>query len=352
MSTSIDIGTAEVKLVELGKVNDNAVLNRIYAKSIWDDMNTYDPEKLQKANWVGAIKHMCDDIKINPKKIKSLITALSGKNISVKEVTTLDMKEEELYQTLEFEAKKHIPLDGTEAVMDYHILGKNSSEIDKIDILLVATTKNVLKQFDSIINEVGFKNSIFDAEPIALANCLEHNYGISDDGLDIIINIGCSTSTLLVWGKEQTFFTRELDIAGNAFINEIIKKQGVNYTEAQNILFENGINCLGSGANINNEVDNSFSLEVAEKTIINNLIDEIRKSLRYYMKSNNGNSNFKRIFLSGGFAHSEGLVEIFSDELRVETEVLNPFNKISSDMKIDNPSKYSVGVGLALRGLL
>ena len=65
-----------------------------------------------------------------------------------------------------------------------------------------------------------------------------------------------------------------------------------------------------------------------------------------------GNSNFKRLFLSGGFAEIKGLKDQISDELRIETEILNPFNKIVSDVKIENPSKYSVAVGLALRGLI
>jgi len=352
MSISIDIGTAEVKLIELNKVNDDAVVNKIYSKPTWDDQNTYDPEKLQKANWVGTIKSICDEIKITPKKVKPLITSISGKNASVKEITTLDMKEEELFQTLEFEAKKHIPLDGTEAVMDYHILGKNLNEIDKINVLLVATTKNIIKQFGAIISDSGFKNPIFDAEPIALSNCLNYNYGISEDGIDIILNIGNSTSTLVVWGKDQNYFTREIDVAGCVLIKEIIKKYGVSYSDAEKMLQKNGISSLGGSNNSNSDSENSFSLEIAEKTIANNLIDEVRKSLRYYAKSNNGNANFRRFFISGGFGQIDGLKELINDELRIETEILNPFNNIACDMKIDNPSKYSVAIGLALRGLI
>ena len=351
MSISIDIGTAEVKLIQLGKVNGNAVVDKIYSKSTWDDLNTFDPDKLQKTNWVGTIKSICDEIKITPKKVKPLIASISGKNISIKEVITLDMREEELFQTLEFEAKKHIPLDGTEAVMDYHILGKNSNEIDKINVLLVATTKNIIKQFGSIVSDSGFKNPVFDAEPIALSNCLNHNYGISDDGIDIILNIGNSTSTLVVWGKDQTFFTRELEISGFTLIKDLMKKYGMSYSDAKDTLEKNGIASF-SGTNNNTMEENSFSLEIAEKTIVNNLIDDIRKSLRYYAKSNNGNANFKRLFISGGFAELEGLKEQIKDELRIESEILNPFNNISSDMRIENPSKYSVAVGLALRGLI
>jgi len=350
MSISLDIGTSEVKLVELETVNNDAVVSKVHCKSTWTDLDSFDPEKLEKSNWVACINDICIDTKINPKRIKSVTTAISGKNLSVKEITTLEMNEEELYQSLEFEAKKHIPLDGTDAVMDYYIIGKNESEIDKIDVLLVATTKNIIKQFDSIIRDSGFKNSIFDAEPIALSNCLSHNYGKSEDGIDVILDVGTSTSTLVVCGESQTFFTREIEISGFSIIKEIMSKYDTDYSDAKNILNEDGIESLDSSAG--GDSSNSFSLEAAEKNIFTNLIDEIRKSLRYYVKSNNGSSNFKRLFLSGGFADIKGLKDQISDELRIETEVLNPFNKIISDIKIENPSKYTVAVGLALRGLV
>ena len=350
MSISIDIGTSEVKLVELNTVNDDAVVSKVHSKSTWSDLNSFDPEKLEKSNWVACINDICIDTKTNTKKIKSLTTAISGKNLSVKEITTLEMNEDELYQSLEFEAKKHIPLDGTEAVMDYSIIGKNNNEIDKIDVLLVATTKNIIKQFDSIVRDSGFKNSIFDAEPIAMANCLTHNYGIQEDGIDVILDIGTSTSTLVVFGKSQTFFTREIETSGFTIIKDIMKKYDTDYSDAKDILERDGVKSLDSNS-IGGD-SNAFSLESAEKTIFSNLIDEIRKSLRYYVKSNNGNSNFKRLFISGGFAEISGLKDLIADELRIETEILNPFNKIVSDVKIENPSKFTVAVGLALRGMM
>jgi len=348
MSISLDIGTNEVKLVELEKVNDTAAVTRIFSKPTWNDMNSFDPEKLEKANWVACIKDLLEEIKLSPKKIKTIITAISGKNLSIKEITTLEMKEDELLQSLEFEAKKHIPLDGTEAVMDYHIKGTNDNEIDKINVLLVATTKNIIKQFNSIVKESGFKNSIFDAEPIALTNCMVHNYGESKDGIDVILDIGSSTTTLVVSGEGQRFFTRDIDIAGFHIIKEIMKKYDTDYVDAENILKKDGVNALGAPA----DESDTFSLEVAEKTIISNLIDEVRKSLRYYVKSNNGSANFKRLFICGGYSEIEGFKDQISDELRIETQILNPFNNIESDTKIDHPSKYCVAVGLALRGLV
>ncbi len=350
MSVSIDIGTNEVKIIELNKVNDNAAVSKISSMSTWINSDSFDPEKIEKANWVACVMDICKQLKIAPKKIKSVVAAISGNNISVKEIVTLNMNEDELMQSLEFEAKKHIPLDGTEAVMDYHIKGNNQSEIDKIDVLLVATTKNVIKQFDSIVRDSGFKNAVFDAEPIALSNCLVHNYGENQDGIDVIIDIGSSSSTLVVFGNEQTFFTRQIDTGGFHFTKDLMKKFDTNYKDAHKILFEDGVESFNSDSA--SDSDDPFTLEVAEKTIISSLIDEVRKSLRYYVKANNGNSNFKRLFISGGYASLEGLKDSFKDELRLETEILNPFNNIESDIKIENPSRYSIAVGLSLRGLL
>ena len=50
MSISIDIGTSEVKLVELNTVNDDAVVSKVHSKSTWSDLNSFDPEKLEKSN--------------------------------------------------------------------------------------------------------------------------------------------------------------------------------------------------------------------------------------------------------------------------------------------------------------
>ena len=49
MSVSIDIGTNEVKIIELNKVNDNAAVSKISSMSTWTNSDSFDPEKIEKA---------------------------------------------------------------------------------------------------------------------------------------------------------------------------------------------------------------------------------------------------------------------------------------------------------------
>ena len=145
------------------------------------------------------------------------------------------MPDEELSVSLELEAKKHIPLDGTDAIIDYHHLGSNATEIDKINLLLVSTTKNIIKDHAKMIKNAGFRADTFDTDPIAIANMYKYNYGVTPEGADVILNIGNSATTLIVWGQNFPLFARNIETSGNYFTNEIIRELGVDYKTAENL---------------------------------------------------------------------------------------------------------------------
>ena len=95
--------------------------------------------------FTDSIQDLTKEMGINPKKVKNLVTSISGHGVSVKQVSTMEMSEDEMINSLEFEARKHIPMDGTDAVIDYQVLGPNKTEVDKIDVALIACTKGVSK---------------------------------------------------------------------------------------------------------------------------------------------------------------------------------------------------------------
>ena len=348
MSIGLDIGHFKSKLIVLSQSGENLTVQKINSCNTFSDLNIFDPETTTKAQWVASIQELCKSIKVSPKSQKDLVSSLIGSSTTIKQILTVEMAGEELVQALEFEAKKHIPLDGTDVIMDYHIIGESSKEVGKIDVLLVATTKNLITQHNQLIKEVGFKKSgVFDATPIALTNLYIHNKGIPEEGANVILNIGSKSTTIVVFGKDQDFFTRELNIAGHKINKAIMEKSNVTYGEAENTKIEKGIKSLEATSS-NDEV--SFSIQVAEKTIFTNFVEEVRKSLRYYMKTN-PQAYFNKIYLTGGSANLIGIKDFISTNLNSEVELLDPFEKITLNENLDNPYQYSVAVGCALRGL-
>ena len=236
----------------------------------------------------------------------------------------------------------------------------NNTEIDKINLLLVSTTKNIIREHASIMKNSGFRVDAFDADPIAIANMYKYNYGLTPEGADVILNIGGSTTNLIVWGKNFPFFTRNIEISGNYFTNEIMREFDLDYQNAENLKIEKGINAFTKSDNVDldestdlNESNNSesnFGISVEKKTCFNELCEDIKRTLRFYMK-NNHQAFFNHFYITGGSAKIPGINDFIASALNVKVSTFDPLQKISNDIEVDNPNQYTTALGLALRGL-
>ena len=336
MILGIDFGFYSVKVV----VFDKNKISAIGQKNITEDFNRFDPDKIESTHWVSAFLNLSKELKINLKKINCVVSSIGGKKISIKSITTLEVEEEELNNILTFEAKKLVPLDGSDPVIDYHILGQNNKEIDKIDIILVATTQKIIQAHNQILKGCNLKNVIFDAVPISLLNCYKFNYKCPKNNVDVIINIGCLSTTIIVSGDNQELFTREILIGGHQINLEIMDLQKVDYKTAENNKIKHGIFVFDK----DDDSNDSSSIQIMQRNICSELSDEIRKTLRYYMKSKTGIS-YNKFYMSGGSSNIVGLKDFLNNTLNVKFEMLNPLQKIESSKKIDNISSYSVLIG-------
>ena len=349
MALGIDLGTFDSKVVELIESNDTVQVKTMGFRPIFSDISAYSTEKLNKSVWSNNIQQLCKEKKLSIKKQKQIALSIPSSKTIFKHLVTLEMEEEELVGTLELEAKKQLSGSKSDIIIDYQIMGQSKTEIDKINVLLAATTRNEVKRINGISKQIGFKNVLFNSDPIALMNCFLANYDLSEEGVDVIIHSGSSYTGILVLGRDQNIFFREIDKGNDVFIREVMSNKKLNYSEASDLVFENGVNY--SANNQNEPSAETSGIEMTDRNIINDLCDDIRKTLRYYLK-NNGNTYFKRFFISGGMAHLKGYKEQIEDSLKISTENLNPFNKMETNNLPDNFMQYTIAAGLAIRGLI
>ena len=347
MYLGLDIGRQYVKMVTAEKTKTGYKGIDAGCRLVPEQNATYDPEKIDHSHWVMAVKELFRQQGFNPRKAKGLITGINGSSASIKQITTMEMPSDELESAMTFEARKHIPMDGTDAVIDYQILGSNKKEVDKIDVGLVACTKGVLNNHIDLLKECGLKPGIVDVNPIAMSNAFSFAKDIPDDGLVVMLDIGAVSSTLVVYGKGEQFFTRDLPIGGHHFVKELSEKKEIGYIEAQDLLFKDGL----SASKSDSTSDNMNEVGIAERTVYDNLIEDMRRSLRFYAKQT-GQSFFLKIFLTGGAAGTPGLSEVVKDKLNIECAVFDPFESMdgADDVSISNPSQYTTALGLGIRG--
>ena len=127
-----------------------------------------------------------------------------------------------------------------------------------------------------------------------------------------------SITNLIVWGENSNFFTRNIEIAGNDFTKEISRQFSLNYEEAESLKFEKGINVFENTGDAESE---NTGISIEKKTIFNDFTEDIRKTLRFYMKNNN-QSFFNTFYICGGSSQLLGLKEFIASNLNVKVELI------------------------------
>ncbi|MDP6684430.1 MAG: type IV pilus assembly protein PilM [Candidatus Marinimicrobia bacterium] len=345
MYLGLDIGRQVVKLVALEKIKSGFKVMKTAQRLIPEQSRPFDPEKIDSPMRVIAIKELLRQNGIKPKRVKNLITGISGTNSSVKQITTMEMATSELESSMSFEARKHIPMDGTDAVIDYQILGPNRSEVDKIDVALIACTKRVLSNHLDMVKDSGMKPGIVDVDPVAVMNAFLATHNLPEEGVVVLLDIGAVTSSLIVWGNQDMFFTRDLPIGIHEMVKDISTRKSIDYLTAQTELLNSGVEAFKK-----TEEEKSI-IAVTDRSSLENFIEDVRRTLRFYAKSSN-QSHFTGIYLSGGGSSISGLSELIQDRLQMDTEVFNPFSgmEMKDDLIEGNPSQYTIASGLAIRG--
>tara|TARA_B100000287_G_scaffold427927_1_gene478404 strand:- start:2210 stop:2833 length:624 start_codon:yes stop_codon:yes gene_type:complete len=200
-----------------------------------------------------------------------------------------------------------------------------------------------------LIKECGLKAGVVDVNPIAMSNAFSFVKDIPEDGLVVMLDIGAVSSSLIVYGKGQQFFTRDLPIGGHHFVKEVSEKKEIGYIDSQDLLYKEGLTA-GKNEQENNSSSDS-SVGIAERTVYDNLVEDMRRSLRFYAKQT-GQSFFLKIFLTGGGASTNGLASFVNEKLNIDCAVFDPFENIDvpGDLSISNPSQYTTALGLSIRG--
>jgi len=347
LRVGLDLGSHSIKLVAVEKVGPRFRLVKWKCHEMYTGNDRYDPEGPKKSVAVPHLMKVMNDLQIVPKRIRRLASCIGGQHVAAKEISSIIQTEMEMASSLLLEARKHIPLDGSDTVVDYQILGDDTTDSDKVRVLLVATTRKNYETHQDYLREIELKPGIIDAEPLATLNSYIIHSQLPDEGVAVFLNIGARRTTLSVSGRRDTFFTRDLPVGGYNFTEELMQNYGLDYQEAEQIKKQQGMSPdltkrKGSDATV---------LAVSEKSTMEKLGDEINRSLRFYVKET-GQSVFTHIVLTGGGAMLPGLDTFLNNKFNLPIEMYNPFNQLESRVSIDaeNPYQMAAAVGLAIRG--
>jgi type IV pilus assembly protein PilM len=340
----LDIGTYSVKMVELDLEESRRKLKSYAIVEIYGEGEEYDIEGATYNRLTAALKNAFKQLKVAPKRIKNLNCALGGTSVAVKQIRSIPLGPEELESSLAFEARKHLPLDDTEAILDFQIID-GGAESTFMDILLVATTKKAFDHHIKLLGEFGAKPKVIDTNCTALVNSYLLTKGKpSTDAALIFLDIGAKCTNLIIFTDKNILFSRDIPIGGYKITEDIKSLHKVEYGEAEKLKKERGMGSLLG------DFGDGPAIRVARRMSVDALVDEIRRSLRYYTKET-GVREFEKILISGGAAAMPNLNSHMAQALSMTVEVYNPFDMFTVPPGFNETigSQLAIACGLALR---
>jgi len=341
----LDVGSHSIKAVVVERVGQRyRVVNR-GLREIYTGTQVYDPDGAKRSQIVPLMLDLFKEFRLQPKKLKNVRTVISGAQVAAKEIVALPLSKTEMDSAMILEARKHIPLDGSETQVDYQVLGEHAKEPDKVRVLVVATTKKLFSAHMEALHQLEINPLIVDIEPLAMVNSFLTFNEVPDEGVIVLMNIGCRRTGVSIFGRRDMFFSREIPVAGAMFTDELMKEYGLDYHRAEEVKYEQGIS-----PDLPKAKADDGGLRLASRSVIEKFGDEVNRTLRYYVKETS-QSYFTRFILMGGGAHIKELQEFLARKFNVGVEEYDPFARLElvGGNGGGHPAQYSAAVGVAIR---
>ncbi|MFL6278918.1 MAG: type IV pilus assembly protein PilM [Vicinamibacterales bacterium] len=337
----LDIGSSAVKAVELKQAGKAFKVAAFGSEPIPPD-SIVDGAIIDGGAVADAIRRLFASGAI---KTKDVAASLSGNAVIVKKITLPQMSETELAESIYWEAEQYIPFDIQDVNLDYQILDKGGDNgKGTMDVLLVAAKKEKIADYTGVIAQAGRSAVVVDVDAFALQNAYEINYGIEPGAVVALLNAGASATNINILNGDQSVFTRDISIGGNAYTEALQKELNLPFDLADQL--KRGMAVDGVTYD---------DAKPVLRAVTENVMLEIQKTFDFF-KTTASSDRIDRIMLSGGASRAEGFTEMLSDRFDAPVEGLDPFKRVSFDSKkfqIDSAGEVAptvaVAVGLALR---
>jgi type IV pilus assembly protein PilM len=338
----LDIGSSAVKAVELKPAGKGYKVTAFGAEPVPPDA-IVDGAIIDAGSVADAIKRVFDGNKAF--KSKDVCASLSGNAVIVKKITLPVMTENELAESIYWEAEQYIPFDIQDVNLDYQILdpGTGPNSRGSMDVLLVAAKKEKIGDYTNVISQAGWTPVIVDVDAFALQNAFEVNYGLEAGRIVVLLNAGASAINVNILQGDQSVFTRDISMGGNAYTEAVQKELDLPFDSAEQL--KKGIPVDGA------------TYEEAQPVlhaVTENVLLEIQKTFDFF-KASASADHIDRIMLSGGASRVDGFHQMVQERFNAPVEDFDPFRAVTWDAKklggepADMAPSAAVAVGLALR---
>jgi len=330
-TAGIDISASGIKMVLLKE--------RLHGLELVAYAEERLPDGAVTGGEISDKEKVCDILSSLAKKYRFRLAniALSESRGYLFEADLPGLTSSELRTAAEQRIDEYVPLPPAEVVFDIAPLSINA---EGTHVVGVGYAHRVVDELLEVLDASAIRVRAMEGETFALARALLPH---GDTETALIIDIGRTTTKLMVVTNRMPRYTTTLDIGGHALTLAVQKYFGVSEEEAKKVKAEKGL--IGG--------DGADEYVAAMLSTVSAVREEIARRLQFWQ--DRGSEKVSRAILVGGNATVRGLPEYLEASLKIPVELGDVFTNLAPRSEWLPPIDYmqslayGTAVGLALR---
>ncbi len=351
----IDIGASSIKVVEIEKVDEKAVLRNYGMLSLgpragfaMGQATNLPTDKLAEAlrdllNETGiSSKHTVFAIPFNA----SLLSLVELPDVSTKEIESM----------IPLEARRYIPVPITEVALDWWVLPKRKVEqnvvmpssgkskvIGNVEVIIAAIHNEVIKKYHEIKHgaQISGGASHFEIEIFSTVRAIVGR----DLASIMVMDMGAGSTKLVLIDDGVVRGSHIINIGGQDITSSLSKSLGITFVKAEEMKCRVGIIGDYEGRDV----------AAVGELVLSNIVNEAVRFVENYEQKHN--TKIKKVILVGGGARLKGIEKVMAQKFtEASVSVGDPFSRIHTPALLASTIKelspdFAVVIGLALKGL-
>ncbi|MHB1118303.1 MAG: type IV pilus assembly protein PilM [Minisyncoccota bacterium] len=354
-SVGIDIGASSIKVVEVEKVDERAVLKNYGEISLGPraGVSVGQATSLPPESLAESLNDLLQEAGISPRHA-SFAIPFSASLLSVAELPEVGNKE--LESMIPLEARRYIPVPLSEVNLDWWVLPKRKRTeraepsttgtlpaVAKIEVIIAAINNEVIKKYEAIRDALHIASSATHFE-IEIFSTLRAIVG-SDLSPTMVIDIGAGTTKLALVDEGVVRGSHIVSMGGQDITLALARSLTIPISQAEEIKRRVGI--LGD--------EEGRDVAVVADVVLTAIANEAARFIENYERKYR--SKVSKILLVGGAARLKGIEKMIAKNFPEASVALgDPFARLDAPAYLANTLKslspnFAVAVGAALRGL-
>jgi type IV pilus assembly protein PilM len=308
LTAGLDIGSGMVKLVVIDHSRAEPEIVQVVTSPLMPDA-IVEGEIMDPVLVAETVRSVFESAGL---KRREVVAAVGGHDVIVKKIPMDRMSQNDAREVIRWEAEQHVPFDMENVQLDFQILDPDD-ETAQMAVLLVAAKRELVENRLGLLTDAALQPAVLDVEAFALHNAFERNYPEVREGMIALVNIGHETTNVNLLEAGAPVLVRDIPFGLRRLRESLQRDRGFSATAAEDVL-------------------RGRQDPAALRTLLEDRVEELAVGIERaaaFIAAQSGGEGVSRIYVCGGGACINGMVDVIAARIGVPAEIANPLQRVA-----------------------